>query len=281
MGAWNAKLYSSDTAADIRDDYVDQLKRGRENDQMTSELINQNQDILCDEEEAAEFWFALADTQWRYGRLLPVVKENALKYLDRKEHLERWKEAGIEKYEARLQVLNDLKFKLLSPMPPKKKVSQYKLYKCEWNIGDVFAYKFNSEYSSIKGFEDRYILLRKVGEETWWPGHIVPVVHIYKWIGDVLPNISFVENLTLLPQFFKPTVYKNINDDEILYRLVLLSTSRRVIPHNNLFFIGNLQSNENLSKPKRERTESYQCNWKDFEEYTIDNYLNWENVDIY
>ena len=31
-----------------------------------------------DDEEEPSFWFALADTQWKYGRLLPEVKEKAI-----------------------------------------------------------------------------------------------------------------------------------------------------------------------------------------------------------
>ena len=38
---------------------------------------------MGDVEEEPLFWFALADTQWNYGRLLPEVKEQALAWLDK------------------------------------------------------------------------------------------------------------------------------------------------------------------------------------------------------
>ncbi|MFR6299262.1 MAG: hypothetical protein ACLUML_08630 [Acutalibacteraceae bacterium] len=42
--------------------------------------------------------------------------------------------------------------KLNSPQPPEKKISQHRLYKCDWKIGDVFAYQFNSEYAKENDF---------------------------------------------------------------------------------------------------------------------------------
>ena len=75
MGAWGTSLYANDYASDIRGDYVDKLKRGKSNEEATQELIKANQEIMGDIEEEPLFWFALADTQWNYGRLLPEVKE--------------------------------------------------------------------------------------------------------------------------------------------------------------------------------------------------------------
>lgn len=75
MGAWGSSLYESDTACDIRDDYVDKLKRGKSNEEITSKLIIEYVEGESDVEEIALFWFALANIQWDYGRLLPMVKE--------------------------------------------------------------------------------------------------------------------------------------------------------------------------------------------------------------
>lgn len=75
MGAWGTSLYANDTTCDIRGDYIDKLRRGKSNEEATQELIDQYKDIEGDREEEPLFWFALADTQWNYGRLLPEVKE--------------------------------------------------------------------------------------------------------------------------------------------------------------------------------------------------------------
>ena len=38
----------------------------------------------------------------------------------------------------------------------------YRFFKCEWNIGDVFAYKFESSESKEKGSFGKYILFQKI-----------------------------------------------------------------------------------------------------------------------
>ena len=99
MGAWGTSLYANDSAGDIRGDYLDKLKRGKTNEEATKELVEANANT-GDVEEEPLFWFALADTQWNYGRLLPEVKEKALLYLSQSKEWERWKESGQEKLSA-------------------------------------------------------------------------------------------------------------------------------------------------------------------------------------
>ena len=77
-------LYANDAASDIRGDYVDKLRRGKTNEEATRELIEKNREIMGDVEEEPLFWYALADTQWNYGRLLPEVKEKALYFLSKR-----------------------------------------------------------------------------------------------------------------------------------------------------------------------------------------------------
>ena len=121
MGAWGTSLYENDTTCDIRDDYIDKLKRGKNSEEATNELICQNREIVGDIEEEPLFWYALADTQWEYGRLLPEVKEKALFFIEQKKELERWKESGKEKYTAWRETLTALKEKLNVPAPEPKR----------------------------------------------------------------------------------------------------------------------------------------------------------------
>ena len=112
MGAWGTSLYANDSASDIRGEYVDKLRRGKSNEEATKALIEQNQDYMGDAEEEPLFWYALADTQWNYGRLLPEVKEKALHFLDQTAELERWREAGEKKLRAWQNTLDKLRQKL-------------------------------------------------------------------------------------------------------------------------------------------------------------------------
>ena len=156
MSAWGTSLYSNDTASDIRGDYIDRLKRGKTNEEATREIVEENTDIIGDNEEEPLFWFALADTQWNYGRLLPEVKEKALFFLTQKHVLDRWNESGHKQIAAWNKTLDLLKHKLESPQPVEKKITKYNLYQCKWKLGDVYAYRFSGKYSVEKGFVNNF-----------------------------------------------------------------------------------------------------------------------------
>ena len=89
MGTWGVNLYQDDTTLDVKDTYKDKLHRGKTNKEATEETIEENQDMLEDIEEASLFWFALAETQWRLGRLEEDVKKEALKCIEEGTDLER------------------------------------------------------------------------------------------------------------------------------------------------------------------------------------------------
>lgn len=286
MGAWGTSLYANDTTCDIRGDYLDQLRRGKSNEETTKELILKYQELGGDPEEEPLFWFALADTQWNYGRLLPEVKEKALYFLGQDEELERWRESGEKQLKAWKNTLNKLEEKLRSPQPPEKKVSKYRLYQCKWKLGDVFAYRFSSEYSREKGFYGQHVVFRKVSEDTWWPGHIVPVVEVYKWIGEDIPPLNVLLNMRLLEQGFYPTALQNYPLLKKEFLIKLLSTSQRVIPKDNLSFLGNVPGDGLFPFCEPDFFTNYTAvGWEgqgynnSFEKYIIDMYLVWQNVD--
>ena len=249
MGAWGTSLYSNDTACDLRGDYLDRLKRGKTNEEITQELIEEKSGIMGDVEEEPLFWFALADTQWNYGRLLPEVKEKAMYFLAQEDELERWKDSGEKQLLAWMKTRDKLREKLETPQPPEKKISKYKLYQCKWQLGDVYAYKLSSEYSEEEGFRGKYFAFRKVSEYTWWPGHIVPIIQMYKWIGDELPTLELLAGQRLLPiKAFLHLLDNNggTADKSKVYNIVLVKESERSIPKNSLFYVGNISGNDLL-----------------------------------
>lgn len=271
MGFWGEKLYENDTALDVKDRFED-LRKGKTVRQITNELIDEYSCELDDIDSAPVFWFALADTQWNLGRLLPEVKEQALAWLEKGGDLSLWQEENPELAVKREKVLKELLQKLNSPQPPEKRISQYRLYKCEWKIGDVFAYQFNSEYSKENDFYQKYVYFVKVAEKSWYPGHIVPVVYFYKKVDDTLSDITLISNTGFMPQFYKPIAYINNPGMKKQYLLTLLNTSSRVIPKSQLTFLGNMG---NIQRVYDEDLNSYNVSWKHFEAYMINNYKAW------
>ena len=182
MGVWGTALYSNDTASDIRGDYVDLLRRGNSNEEALKKLMEKDGDCIGIEEEEPLFWYALADTLWNYGRLTPEVKEKALYFLDHPEaELARWEDDGGKYVEAWMRTLEKLRTKLLSPQPPEKKVSKYRLYKCTWQVGDVYAYRLESEYSKEKGLAGS-MLFSEVGNRLLaWTYHANDICISLNW----------------------------------------------------------------------------------------------------
>lgn len=136
------------------------------------------------------------------------------------------------------------------------------LYKCKWNIGDVFAYKLTSDLSKERDLFGRYFLIQKVDERIWHPGHIVPIVYVKLTSDQNLPTtkeeyeqLEYVQTWnTRYENRFFPIDGRNLEKDILekskikyevdefgflpQYRITLLNTSKRAIP-SSLVFIGN------------------------------------------
>jgi len=77
MGTWSSSLYGNDTTLDVRDSYTDYLLEQLSNQEALEKTLADYQELIGTDEEPL-FWFALAETQWKVGRLTPEVKEKAL-----------------------------------------------------------------------------------------------------------------------------------------------------------------------------------------------------------
>ncbi|ERJ11025.1 hypothetical protein [Haloplasma contractile] len=260
MGAWGTKLYQDDVTEDVRDHYKDQLKRGKSNEEIIKEMLIEFDDYISDPDDEPLFWFALADTQWKLGRLLPDVKQKALEHLKVGSNLERWQEEGSKKdYEKRRKtVLKELEEQLNSPMPEKKKIRQYRLYQTDWKDGDVYAYQFHSEESKEYNLYEKYLLFRKITEGEAWPGHICPIVHVYRWIGEDIPEASMVTDLECLPMYFHETPRE--------YELKIETKSKSKIPSKYLTHLGNIPTAKYPIEEKIfEDASKSTFSWKEFE----------------
>lgn len=291
MGTWGPRLYQDDLAADVRDYYKDQLHRGKTGKEITQELIAQNKYAVSDPDDAPVFWFALADTQWNLGRLEDFVKEQALHHIRDGYNVKRWAEEDPRGAKTRAETLEKLQLKLLSPQPAEKKIAQYKLYRCEWKIGDVFAYQLESDLAKERGLYGRYFLIQKVDEYVWHPGHIVPIVYVKITSDTNLPsNVEEYNKLQYVQTWFtkyeerfwpidmrrpqediaeKSKINYQVDEYGFLpqYRAKLLNTSKRVIP-TKLIYVGNFA---NTIRPQKEFVPHSKENvvfvsWKQFDE---------------
>jgi len=74
MGTWGAGLYDNDISCDVRDTYIEFLKDKLSNQESYEKTLNMYQECIGDIDDEPLLWFALAETQWKVGRLMPEVK---------------------------------------------------------------------------------------------------------------------------------------------------------------------------------------------------------------
>lgn len=168
------------------------------------------------------------------------------------------------------------------------------LYKCDWKIGDVFAYKLESELASEKGLLGRYFLIQKVDEGYWHPGHTIPIVRIKITSDDKLPEnveqfneLEYVQvSFTEYEDRFMPYNFSRFDEDiaeksKLKYetdeygylpefRVKMICTSKRSIP-KKLTYIGNF---EGALPPRIEFVPHVEVNimslmWDEFEKRVI------------
>lgn len=228
MGAWGPGLYQDDVTCDVKDEYINRLRVGYSNNKATEELIKCNISYIEDEDDSPLFWFALADTQWRYGRLSPKVKEEALNFIKKGNDLERWKEENPKQYLKRKQVLEELEERLNSPQPIEKKVTKLTPSRSPWEVGDILLYQIKcyelkdrdkgnpskeEDYNFITNHKwyNKYVLFRVIGKTRTNKGSLPSeyddeqtVISIYNWVGDKEPNLELIDDLKFIKEKFFP-----------------------------------------------------------------------------
>lgn len=305
MGAWGANLYQDDVALDVKDEYKDNLRRGKTNEEAMQEIIDKYQELLEDEEDRGVFWLALADTQWNLGRLDEQVKEHALEVIELGTDLKRW-ESNEKLYNKRKEILEKLKEKLLSPQPEEKRMPKYRTYKCEWENGDVFAYQLKSEYAKEQGLENRYLIIQKIDEIDWYPCSTIPLVRVKITEDKTIPKTEEeIEKLEYIQTWF--TSYErrfagfsalrplkdqikgmSFNTDEYgllpEYMVSIVITSKNMTK-GKLTYLGNYI---NITPPQNEFIPICKDNfptvlWKNFEERLMEMYFghNKRNLEVY
>src|SRR6266542_2280289 len=81
MGTWGVAIFSNDTAADVRGAFRELIEDGRSDEDATAEVLRRFHESLTDRDDAPFFWTGLAATQYRLGRLQPMVRDRAIAFI--------------------------------------------------------------------------------------------------------------------------------------------------------------------------------------------------------
>lgn len=189
MAAWGTAIFSDDLACDLRDEFRDLIGEGLSPEAATAKL-RAEYDLEEEPDERPVFYLALAATQWKLGRLLDDIRDEALRVIDSGEEIERWKALLIDDEDTgsvkrRQAALTKLRGQLLKPQPKPKKIRLPYASRTDWEIGYAVAYRLLS---------GRFVVLRVIGIDEG-RRYRYPMVDLADWIGKQPPTRSEVDGL--------------------------------------------------------------------------------------
>lgn len=218
MGAWNASINGNDTAQDLKSEYQaaffynDVETALAKIDTYVRSMFDES-----DEEEWSCYFYSLAEFMWKHGILTEDVRARAIDMIDSGFGLEIWELEGTSTLNKRKKVLAEFRGKLLSPQPPKKEIRFNLHMKPIFQTGDLVAlqlktldkhYPAHSKLGEdiFKGYDGKYIVLRKVGDEISQYSSIEPQLkdywakfQLYNAIFDDCPSAEQLRNVPFVP----------------------------------------------------------------------------------
>jgi hypothetical protein len=216
MGAWGTAIFSDDTALDIRDEWREAILDGLGAEEATAQLLQSFDDHLGDEDTERLFWIALAAAQFETGRLLPEVRDRALRIIDAGGDVERWREDGDDvSARQRGRVLEGLAGKLRGPQPKPKRLRRSPDYSVPFDVGDVVHV-----YDEDRQHEALVVVVGHVEEARDRP----PVVAALDWEDDVSLDPAALARLRIVADHYAP-------DRQLLIAVLTTSKQDAFGPH--------------------------------------------------
>ena len=244
------------------------------------------------------FWFALADTQWTLGRLEDDVKERALSCLENGGDAWRWEMGRSGESPRAGKSASKIEGKAQPPRSRRRKCRSIGSISANGTWGMCMRTCWQDELAKEHGLAGRYLLLQKVDERTYHPGHIIPIVYVritedWNASSKLWKNLSWLEYVQTgrtrweerfwpidgsRPEediFEKSQKHYEVDEKGFLpkFRVTLISTSAKSIP-SKLIYIANYK---NVTPPSKEFIPSSNVNlpafqWKYFENAMVERY---------
>lgn len=280
MGTWNAGLFFDDTTCDVKEIYIELLKQQLSNEDAYIKICKEFEELFGTDEEAL-FWFALADTQWNLGRLLPEVKDKALKFISENNELS-FRTNSSQRFDSWDKALQKLKKKLESPMMPEKKFKKpVEFVTNPWNVGDIYAYQFHTEFAKENDLYEKYILFQKIGDVEYFKDKIYSTIQIFDKIFTDIPKIEDVKNIRILPLSTSPKDSGKSIEDYVpsfnwYMKATMIYEKKIHYPKKHFIFIGN-EKIPHIRYKGNDFTDFY---WEQnrMEDWLIEYYLSWQNI---
>ena len=146
MGTWGPAIKSNDTSSDVYGAFFDRYNEGEAPLDISRQLIHHNQDIIQDEYEGHNFWFALGLALWETKSLPPEVYGKIRETITTGSDLAVWKELGASDAEIRQRglALNKFLEKIGTEKPTAKRRKRKKQYPPAFEKGACLAFALTS-----------------------------------------------------------------------------------------------------------------------------------------
>ncbi|WP_020526461.1 hypothetical protein [Flexithrix dorotheae] len=183
MGYWGTGISSNDTFEDIREDFFAFYNEGQEVKEITNHLINSNKEILEDNEEINNFWFALALCQWECKSLEAKLLNRVTEIITSGKDIELWKELGAKQSEItkRKKALTNFLIKLNSERKTPRKRKKIKLIDSIFEKGDCLGINLSNGH-----FGALYVLESE--EQTEYGFNLIAICDYFK---KQPPNLDY------------------------------------------------------------------------------------------
>lgn len=193
MGTWGYSVTANDTAQDLLTEYQAAFFY---NDPETAfkkidDYVRKNICDETDEEEWCCYFYSLADYMWKKGLLTDEIRDKAVQMIDSGFGMELWHLSGENEAAKRTAALEKFKEKLLSPQPPRKKITMSICTVPVFEVGDIIAMQLQTAGKKYTGtamhdkpmtdeefhaFDGKFILIRKVSDHISYTSAIEPNV---------------------------------------------------------------------------------------------------------
>lgn len=221
MKKLETSLGRSEQAAVVRNRFVELLRQGKTGEEAVEELQSMTGDQK-DTQFGREFWMALADIMWNYGRLTEQVKINALRAIDSCRQVTMERRGSDRQYLLQMEYLSRLESKLQTPQPEQKKVATYQLFVNDWEPGDVLSYRLSGAAEAYAG---QLVFVHVVRKQKYFPGHIVPVVRVFRLTASRNLELKELQAGGYLPQYWSPANYDRSLDEVPPYQHTAVCTT--------------------------------------------------------
>lgn len=165
---------------DLKSEYTELRRNGNNRDHAVQILIVRytNELTIGTEDDRLLFWVGLADAQYALKELSDEIGARGLAALEQlKVAIPDITPGDIERRRKQYAC---------APMPERTQVRKSKKFRCQWHIGDTFAYKMTGPEAETNGIVGDFVLIRKV-DEVEINGNLIPVVTLTHWESAHLP----------------------------------------------------------------------------------------------